>query len=584
MARVRGGRRAVRGRRRDRRRACAPRPTRSSSRRPTDHGRLAEFGLAVLPEPGRPAAPDPDPLQHRAARLRPVRDGARRRPGRAPRRSAPIHVWVDETRPYLQGARLTAWELAQAGVPHTLIPDVAAGHLMAARRGRRRPRRRRPDRGQRRHREQGRDVHAGRAGRPPRHPVLSSARRLARSTSRRPTARPSRSRSAAPDEVLVIRGVRIAPPGTEVRNPAFDVTPAELITGIVTEEGVLRAPFEDGAARAADRRGALGATPGVRARAASRADGIARGRRRAGRRRAGRRPADGHASRSAGARAVVARATTDRRDAARLPRARPAVRGVRHLRPRGARVRADPLGRSPATATTLDRARPRVHGPTPQPLFVMGRDRRHRGDPARRHPAAGRVRRRAARRCCRPSRRTTASTPGRRWSGCGSTGPRFRPYPATVQRLLPGRDRRAQPAVPARVRVVAAVAAPSPTASTTGCASTASSWPRRAPTSSARGARLAVVGNVLTQLDYRGRGFATAVTGAVTAELLRTCDQVVLNVRSDNPPALNAYRRLGLRRARPLRGAPRPPPRLAVARPRGAAAPPLRPARRPTAR
>jgi ribosomal protein S18 acetylase RimI-like enzyme len=58
-------------------------------------------------------------------------------------------------------------------------------------------------------------------------------------------------------------------------------------------------------------------------------------------------------------------------------------------------------------------------------------------------------------------------------------------------------------------------------------------------------ARLAVVGNVLTQVDYRGRGFATAVTGAVTAELLRTCDEVVLNVRSDNPPALNAYRRLG---------------------------------------
>jgi ribosomal protein S18 acetylase RimI-like enzyme len=60
-----------------------------------------------------------------------------------------------------------------------------------------------------------------------------------------------------------------------------------------------------------------------------------------------------------------------------------------------------------------------------------------------------------------------------------------------------------------------------------------------------RDARLAVVGNVLTHVDYRGRGFATAVTGAVTAELLRTSDQVVLNVRSDNPPALQAYRRLG---------------------------------------
>ncbi len=58
-------------------------------------------------------------------------------------------------------------------------------------------------------------------------------------------------------------------------------------------------------------------------------------------------------------------------------------------------------------------------------------------------------------------------------------------------------------------------------------------------------ARLAVVGNVLTHIDYRGRGYATAVTGAVTADLLRTCDQVALNVRSDNPPALQAYRRLG---------------------------------------
>ena len=42
----------------------------------------------------------------------------------------PIHVWVDETRPRNQGARLTAWELAQEGVPHTIIPDNAGGHLM----------------------------------------------------------------------------------------------------------------------------------------------------------------------------------------------------------------------------------------------------------------------------------------------------------------------------------------------------------------------------------------------------------------------------------------------------------------------
>lgn len=58
-------------------------------------------------------------------------------------------------------------------------------------------------------------------------------------------------------------------------------------------------------------------------------------------------------------------------------------------------------------------------------------------------------------------------------------------------------------------------------------------------------ARLAVVGNVMTHTEFRGRGYATAVTSAVTAELLRFCDQVVLNVRADNPPALAAYRRLG---------------------------------------
>jgi GNAT superfamily N-acetyltransferase len=60
-----------------------------------------------------------------------------------------------------------------------------------------------------------------------------------------------------------------------------------------------------------------------------------------------------------------------------------------------------------------------------------------------------------------------------------------------------------------------------------------------------REARLGVVGNVLTHVAHRGRGYATAVTSAVTAELLRYCDEVVLNVRADNPPAIQAYRKLG---------------------------------------
>ena len=68
------------------------------------------------------------------------------------------------------------------------------------------------------------------------------------------------------DEVLEFRGVRIAPPGTEVRNPAFDVTPIELITGIVTEEGVVHAPFETGLRDATERaRARWAAMPGFHA-------------------------------------------------------------------------------------------------------------------------------------------------------------------------------------------------------------------------------------------------------------------------------------------------------------------------------
>ena len=58
-------------------------------------------------------------------------------------------------------------------------------------------------------------------------------------------------------------------------------------------------------------------------------------------------------------------------------------------------------------------------------------------------------------------------------------------------------------------------------------------------------AGIAAVGNVMTQVDFRGRGFAKQTTSAVTQELLRTCDDVVLNVRADNPPALAAYRAIG---------------------------------------
>ena len=176
-----------------------------------------------------------------------------------------IHVWVDETRPYLQGARLTTWELAQAGVPHTLIPDVAAGHLMA--------------RGEVDVIIVGADrvaangdtankvgtytlaVLAARHGIPFYIAAPMSTVDLATPDG---AAIPIEERAAA--EVLSFRGQRIAPPDTEVRNPSFDVTPAELITGVITDEGVLSAPYDLSLAEAVARREQRrAASPGFRA-------------------------------------------------------------------------------------------------------------------------------------------------------------------------------------------------------------------------------------------------------------------------------------------------------------------------------
>ena len=83
-----------------------------------------------------------------------------------------VHVWVDETRPRLQGARLTAWELMRDGIPMTLIADNAAGMLMRAGQGGPGALRRGSRGGQRRRGEQDRLVQAGRAGEGERHPVL----------------------------------------------------------------------------------------------------------------------------------------------------------------------------------------------------------------------------------------------------------------------------------------------------------------------------------------------------------------------------------------------------------------------------
>lgn len=182
-------------------------------------------------------------------------------------------------------------------------------------------------------------------------------------------------------------------------------------------------------------------------------------------------------------------------------------------------------------------------GPTPQPLFVMGRVD---GIEAVLHDV---IKPRAAYIAARPAMLPAIEAhyrvdPGPQMVRMWVDRSRFRPYPATVARLLPveiGELNKLYqlgfaswlPSSSIADGVYYGMRANGQLVAAAGTHVVSLS------------ARLAVVGNVLTHLDFRGRGFATAVTGAVTAELLRTCDQVVLNVRADNPPAINAYRRLG---------------------------------------
>ncbi|HSO30526.1 MAG TPA: S-methyl-5-thioribose-1-phosphate isomerase, partial [Candidatus Sulfomarinibacteraceae bacterium] len=219
-----------------------------------DHGRLAEHGLAALPEVG-----DRELRILTHCNTGPLACGqfgtALGVVQAAHIAERPLHVWVDETRPYLQGARLTAWELAQAGVPHTLIPDVAAGSLLAAGR---------VDAvlvGADRVAANG-DV-ANKVGTYPlavlaaRHGVpfyVCAPISSVDLDTPDGAAIPIEERAAS--EVTEVRGQRIAPRDTDVWNPAFDVTPAELISGIVTEEGVLRAPFAPALRAAAEARAA----------------------------------------------------------------------------------------------------------------------------------------------------------------------------------------------------------------------------------------------------------------------------------------------------------------------------------------
>ena len=146
-------------------------------------------------------------------------------------------VWVDETRPVLQGARLTAWELQQLDIPATLVVDSMAGSLMAA--------------GEVDLAIVGADRIAANgdvANKIGTYPLAVLARHheipfyVAAPTSTIDSATPSGSEIVVElrpdDEVVEVGGVRLAPRGMAARNWAFDVTPADLVTAYITEQGI----------------------------------------------------------------------------------------------------------------------------------------------------------------------------------------------------------------------------------------------------------------------------------------------------------------------------------------------------------
>ena len=167
-------------------------------------------------------------------------------------RGIPVHVWVDETRPRNQGARLTAWELGQHGVPHTVIADNVGGHLMQhglvdlVITGTDRTTFTGDVANQDRHLSQG----PGRARQ--RGPVLrgpavldlrlGDARRGEGDSHRAARRhRGAHDRGAHGEQVLA---VRLTPEESPAANYAFDVTPARLVTGLITERGICAASEE----------------------------------------------------------------------------------------------------------------------------------------------------------------------------------------------------------------------------------------------------------------------------------------------------------------------------------------------------
>jgi methylthioribose-1-phosphate isomerase len=164
-----------------------------------------------------------------------------------------ISVFVDETRPWLQGARLTAWELGVEGIPYTLISDNMAGHFIS--------------RGEIDGVVVGADriaANGDTANKIGTYTLSVLAKEHALPfyvAAPLSSVDPGVARGAeipieerSEDEVTSLHGQRIAPQGARARHPAFDITPAANITAIVTEAGVLRAPYDE-ALRAACEQG-----------------------------------------------------------------------------------------------------------------------------------------------------------------------------------------------------------------------------------------------------------------------------------------------------------------------------------------
>ena len=153
-----------------------------------------------------------------------------------------VNVIATETRPVMQGSRLTAFELQHDGIDVSLIPDTAVGHMMAT--------------GAINHVIVGADrvLHTGHvfnkigtyqvAILAQRHkiPFYVAAPLSTFDFENSPNDITIEERSV--DEVVRVGNKRTAPKGVRIFNPAFDITPPELITGIITQDGVLRPPFE----------------------------------------------------------------------------------------------------------------------------------------------------------------------------------------------------------------------------------------------------------------------------------------------------------------------------------------------------